>query len=152
MDRVSGRQILNQSLIVLVFGLTACTADRAELDAAVAALKQGDFEAAYQTFYRLARNGDAKGQFYLAQMYREGKGLNQDYAKAFRWYRQAAEQGLDKAQHNLALMYHNGLGVPKDLQKAAKWYREAAEQGYVESQQNLALLYYHGHGVSKDME
>jgi len=43
-------------------------------------------------------------------LYKEGKGIAQDYNKAADWCKKAAEQGLADAQLNLGLMYQNGEG------------------------------------------
>src|SRR5205807_420797 len=45
--------------------------------------------------------GDAKAQYGLGFMYREGRGVPRDDAEAVRWYRKAAEQGDAMAQHAL---------------------------------------------------
>ena len=44
-----------------------------------------------------AEQGDAKAQTELADRYRDGKGIDQDYTKAVEWYRKAAEQNYDYA-------------------------------------------------------
>ena len=45
-------------------------------------------------------------------MYREGRGVTQNYAEAAKWYRKAADQGRVGSQVSLALMYSLGKGVP----------------------------------------
>jgi len=61
-------------------------------------LGRSDFEAgndirAVSLFRRAARQGSAAGQFFLGQMYMEGRGVSHNHAQAIHWYRVAAEQG-----------------------------------------------------------
>jgi TPR repeat protein len=83
-------------------------------------------------------------------MYRQGKGVPQDYKTAVKWYRLAAEKGDADAQTNLGTMYDNGRGVPEDNKTAVKWYRLAVEQGNANAQFNLGNAYGRGHGVIQD--
>jgi TPR repeat protein len=80
-------------------------------------------------------------------MYREGKGVTQDYEEAVKWFRQAAEQGFAEGQNNLGWMYQNGLGVTKNVDEAVKWYKKSAEQGLATAKDNLGQM---GLGVSPD--
>ncbi len=91
-----------------------------------------------------------EAQFNLFEMYRNGRGVPQDFAKAMRWYKKAAEQGDDQAQFNLGVMYKDGQGVPQDHTAAAKWYRKAAEQGLADGLDKLGFLYGNGLGVAQD--
>jgi TPR repeat protein len=83
-------------------------------------------------------------------MYREGRGVAQDYAVAAVWYRKAADQGDASAQNNLGFMYHRGRGVPQDYAAAAVWYRKAADQGNASAQNDLGFMYGEGRGVPQD--
>ena len=82
-----------------------------------------------QQLEQLAREGDARSQFSLANMYYSGINVEQDYALAFYWYSRVAEKGHASAQFNVANGYYHGIGVEKDLSNAFKWYQKAAEQG-----------------------
>ena len=55
-----------------------------------------------------AEQGDARAQFALGFMYRDGRGVAQDDTEAVRWYILAAEQGNADAQFNLGFMYVEG--------------------------------------------
>ena len=76
----------------------------------------------------LAEQGDAKAQFALGTMYRDGQGVAQDYAEALRWWRKAAELGVVDAQFALANMYAGGLGIAQDNILAHMWYDIAMAQ------------------------
>ena len=99
----------------------------------------------------LAKQGDLAAQIELANGYRKGIGVNQDYKTAVKWFTLAAEQGNAEAQYNLGIMHSFGLGVVPNYQPAVKWYTLAAEQGNALAQYNLGRLYYLGKGVSEDL-
>ena len=46
-----------------------------------------------------------KAQFNLGLMYRDGKGVAQDFTKARKWFELAAAQGDAEAQCSLGVMY-----------------------------------------------
>ena len=97
-----------------------------------------------------AEQGDARAQFALGLMYRDGRGVAQDDAEAVRWYRLAAEQGNADAQFNLGFMYVEGRGVLQNDAEAVRWWRPAAEQGQAIAQFNLGLMYDQGRTVRQD--
>ena len=100
---------------------------------------------------KIADGGYAPAEFYLAQLYQDGKaGLAKDGAQSRRWLEKAAEGGDRGAMHNLALDEHEGLGGPRNAAAAAEWFRRAAELGLLDSQFNLAALYERGDGVSQN--
>jgi localization factor PodJL len=100
---------------------------------------------------KLADGGYAPAEFYLADLYQDGKaGLKKDPAQARNWLQRAAEGGERTAMHNLALDEHEGVGGPRNPAAAAEWFRRAAELGLVDSQFNLAAIYEHGDGVSQN--
>ena len=85
-----------------------------------------------------------------ASRYREGQGVQQDYAEAVKWIRLVAHQGDEQAQAQLGVMYEEGNSVPQDDAEAAKWYRRAAEQGNARAQLKLGAMYRLGQGVQQD--
>ena len=96
-------------------------------------LDRDNVEAA-KWYLKAAERGNADAQFNLGDMYRDGKGVPQNYAEAAKWYRKAAESevvektDLTRAMSadSLGKLYEDGLGVPQDYIEAAKWYRKAA--------------------------
>ena len=64
-------------------------------------------------------------------MYRNGKGVPQDYKTAVKWYRLAAEQGESSAQFTLAWKYAKGEGVPLDYARAHMW-ANFSDENYIE--------------------
>ncbi len=104
----------------------------------------------FEEYSSLAKQGDAKAQLYLGDMYAAGAGVPQDYKEAARWYRKAAEQGEAAAQARLGAMYAFEDGVPLDNKLALKWFRKSAEQGNAFAQGLLGVMYMRGKGVPRD--
>ena len=50
----------------------------------------------------------------LGVLYRNGKGVSQDYKEAVKWYRKAANQGFEFAQMKLDMLKKK---IPKELKK-----------------------------------
>jgi localization factor PodJL len=100
---------------------------------------------------KLADGGYAPAQFYLAELFQDGKaGLKKDPSLSRQWLEKAAEGGDRTAMHNLALDLHEGVGGAADAVQSAEWFRRAAELGLLDSQFNLAAIYEHGDGVSQN--
>jgi len=97
-----------------------------------------------------AAQGYTEAQTTLGQLYDNGLGVPQDYAKAAQWYEKAAVRGDMKAQYHLGAMYENGRGVPQDYTKAHLWREKAAVQGYALAQYNLGTMYENGRGIQQD--
>jgi hypothetical protein len=96
-----------------------------------------EYDDIIQSTKKLAAQGDARAQFHLGEMYKEGEVIAKDYAEAVRWYKMAAGQGHALAQYNLGEMYRLGNGTEKNLTEAVHWLRLAAEQGVSRSLNSL---------------
>ena len=96
--------------------------------AAHAANSSGDYLLAFQIWQHLADQGDSNAQANLGRMYREGRGIIQDYAEAAKWTTKSAEQGYDDAWVDLGDMYIDGIGVEQDIIAAYMWLNVAAAQ------------------------
>ena len=114
------------------------------------ALGQTAEQEGVRTFRQKAEQGDADAQYSLGVSYREGKGVDRDYAQAVAWWRKAAGRGHASAQGALGFMYASGQGISKDYAQAVQWYRRAADQGIARAQFNLGVMYSRGQGVLQD--
>ena len=117
----------------------------ADLEKALDALLNKDYETALRELQPLAGQGDAEAQFNLGIMYANGDGVPRDREKSIEWFRLAAEQGHASSQYILGDRYYHGDGgVAQSYEEAAKWYRLAAEQGDFFAQQALGGWYFLG--------
>jgi TPR repeat protein len=124
--------------------------DAAAYRKGVAAIKGRDYATALKVLRPLAEKGHVLSQFILAQMYKLGKGVPQDFAKSAKWYLKAAEQNLAEAQYTLVNYYGMGAGVPRDSAQSVKWYKRAAANGHAFVQYSVGSKYLQGRDRPKD--
>lgn len=125
-------------MAILCIGLVACEAKEAKAAKAafLATLRVGgqcanawkikNWANVFTLCSAAADQGNADAQYYLGQMYYQGKGVPQDDATAVIWYRKAADQGDADAQHSLGTIYSIRRGVPQDYVQAHMWFNLAA--------------------------
>jgi TPR repeat protein len=81
-------------------------------------------------WYTAALKKDNAGASHnLGNMYLNGNGVIQDYAKAHQFFMVAAEQGVPLSMHNLGVMYSNGWGVERNYMYAHMWFNLATMLG-----------------------
>ena len=112
--------------------------------------RQGNYAEALIWYRKAADQDHPVGQSNIANMYREGRGVEKNNSEAAKWYLRSAEQGHVTAQYNLGVLYVTGEGVRQDYREAVYWYRKAADQGHAEAQNALGFRYENGQGVAKD--
>ena len=118
--------------VSLLVSAPATAQDLSALDRGVAAYASGNYAVALAQFRLAAAQGEARAQFTLGTMYKNGEGVPQNYVEAVTWYRLAAAQGVAVAQTALGSMYYLGTGVPQNHAEAMKWFHLAAAQGFAE--------------------
>ena len=87
---------------------------------------RADYRTALNVWLDSAKQGDAKSQVYVGEIFEKGLGTVPDYTQAVAWYRKAALQGDSRGAINLGYMYEKGLGVEQDTIEALNWYRKAS--------------------------
>lgn len=89
----------------------------------------------------------------IGNWYRDGNGVEQDYAKALEWYEKALDlSNYSSAMNNIAELYYYGNGVEQDYEKALEGYEKAIDLGNSVAMNNLGVMYYYGNGVEQDYE
>ena len=117
-------------------GFVPPTGDPECIDGASAALNPE----ALRRLCEAARNGDAKAQHNLGQLFFQTKGAEeQDFDGAYQWLHLAAEQGLPEAQYGLGLLHAYSLGFVGNDDEALKWFTRAANGGHANAQYWLGL-------------
>jgi hypothetical protein len=127
--------------------LLAAAARADDLDVAIAAIKQGEYEKALKILKPLAEKGDAQAQYNLGQCYFSGWGVAKDWKQAETWLRKSAAQGHEWAKVLLGYTV-DGLGKHEE---AAKIYAWAAEKGVAAAQVRLGQMYAKGLGVEQNL-
>jgi len=82
-----------------------------------------DDEEAAQWLEKSADAGYKYAQYTLAGLYRDGKGVEQDYAAARELYAKAVT--FPCAAYELGKLYRDGLGGEADEERAARYFRQA---------------------------
>jgi TPR repeat protein len=77
-------------------------------------------------YRKAAAQGDSRSQNNVGALYRNGRGVPQNYTGAMRWFRMAADRGESVAQYNIGVLYINGLGVPA----GDVWFPQPAPQDH----------------------
>jgi hypothetical protein len=111
----------------LLLALPAAAAD--EFARGLSAYNAAEYEAAFDAWYPLADEHDAKAQTAIAFLYLKGLGVRQDDVRAADWYRRAAQLGRPEAQFFLGMLYHLGRGVPQNDRLAHVWCEIALTGG-----------------------
>ena len=111
-----------------------------------------DYEEAMKWLRMAAEKGNAKAQFYIGKMIREGKGAQCDIEEAVHWLRLSASQGFAEAQSLLGILFCVGKEVEQDIDEGLKWISEAADMCDCHMQLILGELYYYGKYEVQDYE
>lgn len=95
-----------------------------------------EYSKAVSQLQPLVKSGDSEAQFLLAELYRSGKGVNQDLEQAMSLYEKASNSGHADAQYTFASL----LEKKGDLTQAQFWYHQASIQGHKKADKKLKTL------------
>jgi len=97
-------------------------------DKADEAYARKEYKEAFRLFTEAAQKGDAKAEYFLGVMYRDGEGMEQDYGETIEWFRKAAEHRFPLAYNDLAWVYATCKDARfRDGKKAVEWALKAAD-------------------------
>ena len=131
---INMRRLLSILFCICIISFASYGANN-NLDEAIGALQQGQFKEAFSQLKRLAGINNVTAQYYVAQCYEHGIGVEANESEAFFMYRRAAERGFAPAMYDLAKCYKNGIGVAQSNEKAAEW-----EKRYSSKQQRYEIV------------
>ena len=107
-----------------------------------------DFSKAYEFFFEGANeNQDARCQYFLAEMLKNGEVGKIDVDEAVKYYGIAASHGYYPAQFMLAKIFEN---VVENFQTTLEFYENAVRNNHVDAMLRLAYIYEKGIRVTKD--
>ncbi|EBA00474.1 tetratricopeptide repeat protein [Marinobacter sp. ELB17] len=92
---------------------------------AYAVYKMGQYDLAFERYMTLAKDGNRQGMLNVANMYAEGKGVEQSDANAFQWFLRLAESGDRFGIDETAKGYRTGKGVQENAEQAIHWEEQA---------------------------
>jgi TPR repeat protein len=141
-------------LAIIGFGTAALAANgnaEALWQRGSALCTRNDCRDAYPFLLQAAKEGNARAQATLGNMYSEGDGVRRDDRAAAHWYSLAAAQGHRAAQYNLGSMYYDGAGgLPQSDAKGLQLYLASARQGFGAAQETLGIAYEFGIGAPRN--
>ena len=71
----------------------------------------------------------------MGNLYKNGQGVEKNYAEAVKWFTMAAEKGNAQAQYELGQWYEFGRNpVEQSYTEALKWYQKAAAQEHEDAE------------------
>ena len=124
---------------------------KVRLEVAHEALAHGDDATALQLYMGLAEAGNARAQYWLADMFEFGYGVKKDLKKAISWMEKAAKQGLPVAQARLGEIYFAGRDAVQDFKAARLWLGKAAAQRNAVAERRLGQMDEEGLGGPKNV-
>ncbi len=116
------------------------------------AIVPADYREAFDYLSQASEKGWLDADVLLAQMYREGNGVERSMEKYVERLTYAAENGHAKAMSMLADAYFDAKYIKKDPEQAFKWYMRAACTGNMKAQYQVAVMLSSGTGCEKDEE
>lgn len=126
------------------------TAD-AKLKIALEAFRSGYDKTALSILAPLADEGNAKAQYWLADIYADDDPAKKpDVAKTQALLEKSAAQGFVPAERRLGELYLTGTATLQDFGKAQNWLHKAAIAGDANAQEQLGHIYALGLGVAQD--
>ncbi|MEX1198388.1 MAG: hypothetical protein WEB57_11090 [Pseudohongiellaceae bacterium] len=118
------------NILAFVALITAGPAALAGYDEAAAAYEAGDYEAAFAGFQEAAQENHRQAQARLGELYRDGRGTEQDVVRAHMWMTIAYLRGASELRNPLATM------------------RETMGEGQVAQSERMAIEWFEG-GISE---
>ena len=100
-----------------------------------------DYVKAFHYLKTAGSKGVSSAYALLADWYRKGIGVQQNYNEAINWYKKAADSDEPSdAFYWLGFLYENGLGVEKNIKRAVHWYNKGIEKGDKECEKAFVKL------------
>ena len=104
-------------------------------------------------FIKAADENDAEALDRVGGAYRNGSGVEQNFATAVDYYKKSvAADGFADALLDLGLAYLKGEGVPQNAEHGYSLMIRAAKQGNAAAQYNMGYLYRKGIGIEPNMD
>ena len=109
-----------------------------------------DFKKARRYYEMAAEDGIAEANFYLGEMYAEGRGVEYDFQQAAVYYRAAARSGHAEAAFRLGMLFKEGKEVALNYDIAAYWLQVAASKSHPLAFYCYSEMMEFGWGVEKN--
>ncbi len=143
-------KFLKYILIFTTIVIEAELAKANDYERAYEALAAEDYKTAVYYLSFFASNGDARSQYNMGILYRDGLGFEKNSSAALAWFLLAAEQKHVLANYAVGLLLRDG---PVDVQRperAVHYLKEAGFLGHALAPLEIGNMYFSGNHVQKD--
>lgn len=109
-----------------------------------------DEKAALYWLSRAERQGDVMAALEVAEIYRNGWGVERNENKAAQILLRYSSAQNAEVNYQLGLIYYYGTSVEQNYRMARRHFRRAADRGHADAQGYMGSIYYWGRGISED--
>ncbi|GBC62855.1 sel1 repeat family protein [Desulfonema ishimotonii] len=106
-------------------------------DQADSEYSNGNFEKAFELFFKAAEDGNESAMDRIASIYESAEGVDYDYDKAIYWYQKAVDAGSITSLYNLGVSYR----AKGDVSQAKYWFEKALDAGDLDAALELGKLH-----------
>ena len=139
-----------QISIVIVCAVLSSNSQAGDYERGFEALASKDYRKAAYYLSLFASNGDARAQYNMGIMYRDGLGVVRDPRVALSWLLYASAQGHMLANYASGLLMRDGPEVVQDSERALHHLGEAAFLGHALAPLEIGNMYFVGTHVVKN--
>lgn len=115
-----------------------------DFDKGMIAFDEKKYSRALSEWYPLAKEGDARAEYYLGIMYLNGLGMPEDNTQGAIWLQRSALHNDTEAQFKLGRLFIAGQKVELNIDQGIRWLLSAASNQHAGAQFNLGLLHQQG--------
>lgn len=141
---------LRYILILASTLLRVSSSEASDYEQAYEALAAEDYEKAAYFLSYFASNGDARSQYNMGIIYRDGLGLERNSSAALAWFLLAAEQKHMLANYAVGLLLRDGPDDVQQPERAILHLKEAGFLGHALAPLELGNMFFSGDHVQKD--
>lgn len=138
---------------ILIFASTllrVSSSEASDYEQAYEALAAEDYEKAAYFLSYFASNGDARSQYNMGIIYRDGLGFERNSGAALAWFLLAAEQKHMLANYAVGLLLRDGPDDVQQPERAILYLKEAGFLGHALAPLELGNMFFSGDHVQKD--
>jgi len=128
----SEKQYINNELVLVEDTINKIEIEKI-LEISSKLINQNDYNSAISQLEKAVLLGSEKAMYQLANIYSEGKWVNENISKAVEFYQSASERNHPEALYELGICYLKGKGVEKNLQKGQDLLKRASILGSKEA-------------------
>ena len=136
--------------LIFLFTIPFLYGENLDKEDGIIAFQNKDYKKAYEVLYPFSIAGDFQATWYIANLLKDGKGIEKNEKEAFVLFKNLADNNIAIAQYFVGNMLYAGEGVLQNKKEAASWFEKAAKQNEPRAQYFLGWMLFNGDGILKD--